>query len=57
MLDVLKQAITSAYPSARLQEVPEHNIFNEIGGVNGVGFGGEFNFERIVRLSDCHIKT
>jgi len=44
MLDVLKQAVTSAYPSARLQEVPEHNIFNEIGGVNGV-VGGEFNLK------------
>jgi hypothetical protein len=41
MVEVLKQAITSAYPSARLQVTPEHNIFNEIGGVNGVA-GGEF---------------
>ncbi|HSX43060.1 MAG TPA: ATP-binding protein [Candidatus Saccharimonadales bacterium] len=44
MIDVLKQAVTSAYPSARLQEVAEHNIFNEIGGVNGV-VGGEFNLK------------
>lgn len=44
MLDVLKQAVTSAYPSARLQVTTEHNIFNEIGGVNGV-VGGEFNLK------------
>jgi hypothetical protein len=44
MIDVLKQAVTSAYPSARLQVVQEHNVFNEIGGVNGV-VGGEFNLK------------
>jgi hypothetical protein len=44
MVEVLKQAVTSAYPSARLQEVPEHNIFNEVGGANGV-VGGEFNLK------------
>lgn len=44
MLDVLKQAITSAYPSARLEVTTEHNIFNEVGGVNGVA-GGEFNLK------------
>lgn len=44
MLDVIKQAIISAYPSARLEETPEHNIFNETGGVNGVA-GGELNLK------------
>lgn len=44
MLDVLKQAITSAYPSARLEVVNEHNIFSEVGGINGV-VGGEFNLK------------
>lgn len=44
MLDVLKQAITSAYPSTRLEVVNEHNIFNEAGGITGVA-GGEFNLK------------
>jgi hypothetical protein len=44
MLDVLKQAVTSAYPAARLEVAIEHNIFSEVGGVNGVT-GGEFNLK------------
>jgi hypothetical protein len=44
MLDVLKQAVTSAYPSARLELAPEYNIFSQTGGVNGV-VGGEFNLK------------
>src|SRR6185369_3281212 len=44
MLDVLKQALTSAYPSARLEVSNEHNIFSEVGGINGV-VGGEFNLK------------
>ena len=44
MLDVLKQAVTSAYPSTRLEVVAEHNIFSEVGGINGV-VGGEFNLK------------
>ena len=42
MLDVLRQAITSAYPSTRLEVTAEHNIFNQAGGLTGV-VGGEFN--------------
>lgn len=44
MLDVLRQAITSAYPSTRLEVVTEHNIFNPSGGITGVT-GGEFNLK------------
>jgi len=44
MLDVLKQAVTSAYPTARLEVAPEHNIFNEVGGINAV-VGGEFKLK------------
>ena len=44
MLDVLKQAITSAYSSARLEVTNEHNIFSQVGGINGV-VGGEFNLK------------
>jgi len=44
MLDVLKQAMTSAYPSARLEETVEHNIFSEVGCITAVT-GGEFNLK------------
>ncbi len=44
MLDVLRQAVTSAYPSTRLEVVTEHNIFNPSGGITGVT-GGEFNLK------------
>ncbi|MHB1864993.1 MAG: type IV secretory system conjugative DNA transfer family protein [Candidatus Saccharimonadales bacterium] len=40
LLDVIKQAIISAYPTARLEEVAEHNIFNDVGKLNGT-LGGE----------------
>src|ERR1017187_792997 len=30
LLEVVKQGITSAYPTARLEEVSEHNIFSQI---------------------------
>ncbi len=40
MLDVVKQAVVSAYPSARLEEVSEHNIFSPVGRINGT-IGGE----------------
>src|ERR1700761_6598729 len=44
MLDVLRQAITRAYPSTRLEVTREHNIFNQAGGATGV-VGGEFNLK------------
>lgn len=40
LLDVVKQAIVSAYPSARLEEVAEHNIFSPVGKISGT-LGGE----------------
>ena len=40
LIDVVKQAIVSAYPTARLEEVAEHNIFNKVGKINGT-LGGE----------------
>lgn len=40
LLDVVKQAIVSAYPSTRLEEVAEHNIFSPIGKATGT-LGGE----------------
>jgi len=44
LLDVVKQAVSSAYPTARLEEVTEHNIFNKAGGINAV-VGGEFELK------------
>ena len=40
LVEVVKQAIVSAYPSARLEEVAEHNIFNPRGKISGT-MGGE----------------
>lgn len=40
LIPVVEQAITSAYPSARLEEVEEHNLFNEAGKISGT-IGGE----------------
>jgi hypothetical protein len=44
MLDVVQQAIVSAYPSARLEEVSEHNIFSPIGRISGT-MGGELTLK------------
>lgn len=35
LVPVVEQAITSAYPSARLEEVEEHNIFSSVGKISG----------------------
>jgi len=40
LLEVVKQAIVSAYPTVRLEEAVEHNIFSEVGKMNGT-LGGE----------------
>jgi len=40
LLEVVKQAIVSAYPAARLEEVAEHNIFSPVGKATGT-LGGE----------------
>ena len=40
LIDVVKQAVVSAYPAARLEEVAEHNIFSPVGKISGT-FGGE----------------
>ncbi|MGC1176660.1 MAG: ATP-binding protein, partial [Candidatus Saccharimonadales bacterium] len=44
LLEVVKQAIVSAYPSVRLEEVAEHNIFNQIGRATGT-LGGELTLK------------
>jgi hypothetical protein len=44
LVEVVKQAVVSAYPAARLEEVPEHNIFNPVGKVGGT-VGGELELK------------
>jgi len=44
LVEVVKQAIVSAYPAARLEEVPEHNIFSPVGKVGGT-VGGELHLK------------
>ncbi len=40
LLGVVEQAIVSAYPTARLEEAAEHNIFSAVGRITGT-LGGE----------------
>lgn len=40
LVEVVQQAILSAYPDARLEEVVEHNIFSPVGGADAT-MGGE----------------
>ena len=45
LIDVIKQAVAAAYPSARLEEMAEHNIFSQAGKMSGV-IGGEFTLRK-----------
>ena len=45
LLDVVKQAIVAAYPSAKLEEHEEHNIFSKAGKITGT-IGGELTLKR-----------
>lgn len=44
LIQVVKQAVISAYPAARLEEVPDHNIFNKVGRISGT-LGGELTLK------------
>jgi len=44
LAEVVKQAVVSAYPNARLEELPDHNIFNSVGGISST-FGGELTLK------------
>ncbi|HSX23657.1 MAG TPA: ATP-binding protein [Candidatus Saccharimonadales bacterium] len=44
LLDVVRQSIVSAYPTARLEEVAEHNIFSPVGKISGT-MGGELTLK------------
>lgn len=45
LVEVVKQAVVSAYPSARLEEVTEHNIFSPVGKISGT-IGGELTLKK-----------
>lgn len=45
LLETVKQAVVAAYPSARLEEVEEINLFNADGKINGT-VGGEFTLKK-----------
>jgi hypothetical protein len=45
LVDVIRQAVAAAYPSARLEEVTEHNIFSQVGKMSGT-IGGEFTLKK-----------
>lgn len=45
LIEMIKQAVASAYPSARLEEVRDINIFNRDGKSSGT-IGGEFSLKK-----------
>lgn len=45
MIDLIKQAFAAAYPSARLEEVEEHNVFSRVGKISGT-IGGELTLKK-----------
>ena len=45
LVDVIQQAIAAAYPSARLEEVHDTNIFSQVGKMSGT-IGGEFSLRK-----------
>ena len=45
LVDVVKQAVVAAYPSAVLEEAHEHNIFSKVGKISGT-IGGELTLKR-----------
>ncbi len=45
LVDVIRQAVVSAYPTARLEEVAEHNIFSPVGKISAT-MGGEMSLKK-----------
>lgn len=45
LVAIVQQAVLSAYPTARLEEVAEHNIFNPVGKINATA-GGEMHLKK-----------
>ena len=44
LIDVMRQALVSAYPSVQINEAPELNIFNPFGKISGT-YGGELTLK------------
>jgi len=44
LVEVVKQAVNSAYPAAQLEEVTEHNVFSPVGRISGT-LGGELTLK------------
>ncbi len=49
LVDVVRQSVAAAYPSARLQETTEHNVFSKIGKMSST-IGGEFTLKKHASL-------
>lgn len=45
LIDTVTQAVAAAYPSARLEQVEDRNIFNQAGKLSGT-IGGEFTLKK-----------
>lgn len=45
LVETVRQAVAAAYPSARLEEVEEYNIFSKAGRMSGT-IGGEFTLKK-----------
>jgi hypothetical protein len=45
LLETIKQAVSAAYPTARLEEVEAVNIFSDVGKISGT-IGGEFTLKK-----------
>jgi hypothetical protein len=45
LADIVKQAVAAAYPTARLEETEEHNVFSKVGKVSGT-IGGELTLKK-----------
>lgn len=45
LVDVVKQAVNAAYPTARLEEREEHNVFSKVGRITGT-MGGEMSLKK-----------
>lgn len=45
LVEVVKQAVVSAYPASQIEEVAEHNLFSPVGKISGTA-GGEFTLKK-----------
>lgn len=45
LIDVVQQALSAAYPAARLEEIEEHNLFSKVGKISGT-IGGELTLKK-----------